>query len=234
MESKNFETLKKDGVLYLENLNSEEQMKTVLAETEQFIETKKPYQVEADEKTNFNLLRKQNKTVINKRIASRDGDEGMVDVWNYDKILSNECKEIIYDYANKISEMISKSFSCEYEIKTYNLYLNKGVQETRGLHADSHFFPSRIKSFLFLTDVKDKSYGPFSYIKETHTGTGLKYHGKYDIFEPLTEDEKNKYTIFDNVSVGDTVIACVSGAHRGIPQEKNKERRVLVISYDPK
>jgi len=234
MENKNFETLREDGVLYLKNLNSEEQMRTILTETERFIETKKPYQAKVDENTNFNLLRKQNKTIINKRIAHRDGDEGMVDVWNYDKMLSNECKEIIYNYASKINEMISKSFSCEYEIKTFNLYLNKEVQETRGLHADSDFFPSRIKSFLFLTDVKDKSYGPFSYIRGSHTGTGLKYHRKYDIFEPLMEDEKDKYVIFDNVSAGDTVIACVSGAHRGIPQEKNRERKVLVISYDPK
>ncbi len=49
----------------------------------------------------------------------------------------------------------------------------------------------------------------------------------------LTENDREKYVIFDSVSAGDMVIAAVSGAHRGIPQKEGCERRVIVTSFDP-
>ena len=111
-------------------------------------------------------------------------------------------------------------------------YLNKSVTSTRGIHADSGTYPSRIKYFLYLTDINDVHDGPFSFIKGSHKKIGKKYHRKYDIYEPLNQEDKKNYVIF-SPKQNDMLIACVSGAHRGMPQKPGRERLVLVGTFDP-
>ena len=198
-----------------------------------FIKENDVYETKPNINVNFDSLRRKKDLFINRRIPNRDGDDGLIDVWNIDTIFTENAKKFLTEYTTKVKNTISVAFETQYEIKTHNLYINKSVSETRGIHADSHFFPSRVKSFLFLTDVPDRSFGPFSFIKGSHTGRGLKYHRKYDIYEPLNQEDKENYQIFENVSEGDLVIAAVAGAHRGLPQLEGRERMVIVTSYDP-
>ncbi len=222
-----------DGVMCLQGYFQGKELENIKKETENFITKNKVHQVKADPAANFEKLRSSGNLVINRRIAQRDGDEGMIDIWNYNLALSPGSNAYLTDINKKVITALEKSFGVKYEMKTSNLYINKSIKNTRGIHADSHCFPSRVKSFLFLTDVPSKDFGPFSYVRGSHFREGLRYHRKYDIYEPLTENDREKYVIFDSVSAGDMVIAAVSGAHRGIPQKEGCERRVIVTSFDP-
>lgn len=223
-----------NGIVKINQFFNNDEVNSFLTELNGIIKSEGVYDVKSNPHTDFNKLRAENRFVINKRMKSRDGDEGMIDLWNYDHKMSPETKALL----NKINEhsinILRDAYpDAGYKLKTHNVYINKSVTETRGIHADSDFFPSRIKSFVYLTDVPDNSYGPFSYIKKSHTKNGLKYHRKYDIIEPLTDEDKENYEIYTGVKKGDVVIAAVSGGHRGIPQEQGKLRIAIVSSYDP-
>lgn len=183
-------------------------------------------------KNNFNSLRREKSTIINKRCKGRDGDEGLLDIWHIDKSLNIESNKILNKLNNDIINLLNKSFNTNYKFVNNNVYVNKSITETRGIHADSNNYPSRVKFFLYLTDINDIYDGPFSFIKGSHKKIGLKYHRKYNIFEPLNEDDKKNYIIFEPKQ-NDLLIACVSGAHRGMPQKEGRERIVLVGSFDP-
>lgn len=171
------------------------------------------------------------KALINKRLARHDGDEGLIDIWGVDRVLSTKT---FIEKINQFSlNLVSKAFQSKYKLYTNHLYFNKSIITTRGIHADSNFYPSRMKSFLYLTDIKDIFDGPFSYILKSHQKEGLKYHRKYDIYLPETQEDRDNYVIFDNLQAGDLIVGCVSGAHRGMPQLKGRERVVIVSSYDP-
>lgn len=227
--------LQDNGIVKIDKFFNAEEMNMFLSEFNSIIESEKVYDVKANPHTDFNKLRAENKFVINKRMKSRDGDEGMIDLWNYDHKMSEETKALLGRVNKHTIDILREAYpDAGYELKTHNAYINKSVSETRGIHADSDFFPSRIKSFLYLTEIPDNSYGPFSYIKKSHTGAGLSYHRKYDIIEPLTSEDKENYQIYTGIEKGDVVIAAVSGGHRGLPQEQGKLRIAIVSSYDPK
>jgi len=224
--------MREDGVSKHESFLDEGRTSVFCEDIEKFIQSYDVFNVPPDPNATYESLRNSKEVKINRRIATRDGDEGLIDVWNVDKVLSDtsmESMEIIKEHVMKLME---ESYGVKYKFFTHNLYINRGVR-TRGIHADSHFFPSRVKSFLFLTDVPDESYGPFSFIKGSHTGPGLKYHRQYSIYEPLNEDDYSKYEIFTGIKKGDLVTAAVAGAHRGLPQQEGKTRIALVSSFDP-
>ena len=229
------EKLYEDGVVVLEKYLPEDKYVSLRKDVSKFLKANvfgkdiKP----AGKDVSFNVLRKLGKLYINKRIPQRDGDDGMIDVWNIEQGLSADSKNIIKDIANAIELKLSEIFKVKYQYKTCNLYVNKGITKTRGIHADTGKFPARTKAFLYFTDINDIFDGPFSYILGSHFKEGKKYHHKYDIFKPLNKEEESKYKIFDAVKQNDLVIGCVSGAHRGMPQKKDRERIVLVLSFDP-
>jgi hypothetical protein len=181
---------------------------------------------------NFNKLRFSNKTIFNRRCKSRDGDEGLLDIWHINKSLDDKSNAIINEINNNIKQILEDSFKIKYKFINNNVYLNKSVTSTRGIHADSGDYPSRTKYFLYLTDINDVHDGPFSFIKGSHKKIGKNYHRKYDIYEPLNQEDKKNYIIF-SPKQNDMLIACVSGAHRGMPQKPGRERLVLVGTFDP-
>lgn len=225
--------LSEEGVVLIKNFWKNEEINCLVSDADHVIEQYDVLSVKADPLTDFNKLRRENKPVFNRRISERDGDEGMIDVWNFDYLVGDNTKKLINKVDKFTIDMIESSFGIKYIRKTVNLYINESVVKTRGIHADSHTFPSRIKCFIYLTSLDNIDYGPFAYIKKSHLKEGKKYHGKYDIINPLTEDDKNNYVVFDSVDIGDIVIAAVSGAHRGLPQTVGKKRIALVVSYDP-
>ena len=185
-----------------------------------------------DKTRNFNTIRFSNKTIFNKRFKKRDGDEGLIDIWHINKSLDNKCNNIIDKINNKVEKKLRNTFKINYKFINNNVYLNKSVTNTRGIHADSGSYPSRVKYFLYLTDINDIHDGPFSFIKGSHKKIGKKYHKKYDIYKPLNRVDKENYIIF-SPKQNDMLIACVSGAHRGMPQKLGRERLVLVGTFDP-
>jgi hypothetical protein len=229
------ENLYQDGACILPAYLSSEDYSLLRKDVSQYLHANifKKTISSADAKINFNLLRKMGKLYINKRIAKRDGDDGLVDIWNIDQGLNNTSRDIIKKIVEDVQKKLSETYKVKYTYKTCNLYVNQSITKTRGIHSDTGKFPSRAKAFLYFTDINDIHDGPFSYILGSHFSEGKRYHHKYDIMKPLTKEEGERYKIFDKVKQNDLVIGCVSGAHRGMPQKKGRERIVLVLSFDP-
>jgi len=225
-------TLEEYGVVVIKNFLEENDLKTLMSDYKNFYDSKiNDKKIVADRSVNFNTLRKKKDTFINKRIKSRDGDEGMIDIWNIDKSLTKSNTQL--DDIKKFSlNIINGAFNVKYDFKTTNMYINESISQTRGIHSDSGVFPSRVKTFFYMTDINDVHDGPYSFILNSHKGNGKKYWKKYDIFQPLPGDE-DKYVIFDTLNKNDLVISCVAGAHRGMPQKQGRKRSALVLSFDP-
>ncbi len=224
--------LDKYGVVLIKDYLPKENFNSVHTEYKNFLkENVIGKNILVNPSANFGSLRASGKTIINKRFKGRDGDEGLIDVWNIDQTINNpDPINKVKDYSLSILQEAFPQYI--YHFKTNNLYINHSVTHTRGIHSDSGVFPSRAKSFLFMTDINDQADGPFSFILGTHKGKGKDYWHKYDIYSPLPEDASN-YVIFDDAKKNDLVITCVAGAHRGLPQEVGRKRGVFVSSYDP-
>lgn len=225
-------SLSENGTVVIKNFLDPEVFNTLKNETDKYLQEKVNLDIAPNKTANFPALRKSNKTIINKRFKERDGDEGMIDIWNIDKeIPTTTPLEQIKEFT---LNLIHSTFPpTEYFYQTTNFYLNNSVTHTRGIHSDSGVFPSRIKAFLYMTDITDIYDGPYSYILGSHRGIGKKYWKKHDIYNPLTEDKEN-YQVFEQLNKNDLIISCVAGAHRGLPQKVGRERQAYVLSFDPK
>jgi len=132
-------------------------------------------------------------------------DQGMLDIFNAQKLL--DLKDILSN-----SDLLSIISSINKKIKNVNCYCNHSVTTTRDYHRDSKG-GKQFKAFIYLTDVLDESYGPYSYIKGTH-------------LETTNEGE----TIHCIANKGSLIISNQSGIHRGIPQAEGRSRRLLSIN----
>ena len=59
---------------------------------------------------NFNTLRHSNKTIFNRRCKSRDGDEGLLDIWHIDKSIDDRLHKKEWLKVNYKSGIKSVSF----------------------------------------------------------------------------------------------------------------------------
>ena len=99
-------------------------------------------------------------------------DEGMVDVFNVDlhEDLSDHDRTIRNALLSQsVMSLIDKAFRPSLAPTNLNLYLNRDILETRGLHFDDLRF--RVKAFAYLTDVDDPSAGPYTYVPGSHRST---------------------------------------------------------------
>jgi len=227
-----YKLFEKNGYLKIKNYIDNDEYLYLKKNILSFVNKLNINDIKINKNNNFNILRTLKKTVINKRYSSRDGDDGLIDIWNIKYSLTDKSNIIINNLNNNIKNIIENSFKVKYKFINNNIYLNNSVVKTRGIHADSDKYPSRVKYFLYLTDINDIYDGPFSYIKFSHKKIGLNYHRKYNIYKPLTQDDNDNYIIF-SPKESDILIACVSGAHRGMPQKKGRKRIVLVGTFDP-
>jgi len=228
------------GVIELKSVLTQEEVGVLSQDIDDFIATNDVYEAVADTSCMYGGERRcvglanSQETTINRRIKERDGDEGLIDIFHIDRSLPDRSKSIISKIEECNLSLLRKAFGGqEYKCTSENLYVNRSVLCTRGIHADDPSQPPRCKSFLYLTDVPDESYGPLGYIFGTHTGEGKQYWRKHDIETPLTEKHRKDYHIFTGIQKGDMIVASVAGAHRGLPQQEGKLRIVLVGIYDP-
>ena len=119
----------------------------------------------------YKKLVNADKAVINTRFSRPDGrsgsDAGMIDIFHPEKLSSKIDKTIQNcTQITLIRKLISLSTLNKVQAKCHNLYINEGVQDTRGFHCDGRAL--KFKSFVFLTDVKELEDGPYCYVKGTH------------------------------------------------------------------
>lgn len=170
------------------------------SETEDYIvETPK-----STKKLNFNQLAGAHKTVVKVR-GDHPWDDGMLDIFHIDKVVD-------IDYVIKNKSLADKIRSIGKRIRNVNIYYNNSITVTRDYHRDSSG-GVQCKAFIYLTDVLDESFGPYSYIKGTQT-------------EATNEGE----VVHCIANKGSLILSNQSGLHRGLPQAKGKSRHLISIN----
>lgn len=190
----------------------------------------------------YKQLVNADRSVINLRFARPDGrsgsDAGMVDIFHPEK-LSSELNQLTSSVlqAEVIQNLLWTSCLSPVKIKCRNLYINNGVEDTRGFHCDGRAL--KFKAFLFLSDVRDLGEGPYCYVKGSHHDgapwlrtSAFNQANGIDICEFTQLGGSEALPMM--ARAGDMVISSQAGAHRGHPQHPEGKRRVLVAMYSPR
>jgi hypothetical protein len=173
-----------------------------------------------------------NGTYIDHRSAKTDNgpDKGMIDIYNIDKSIN-----LKIDY-EKIERILKPITSCDIYLTSVHAYINRSVEGTRIYHVDN-CQPIIYKAFIYLTDVPDHTFGPYSFIKGTDRFSFKVYYNlirnlfiKKNISTDMPLYNKQK-EIIGLGNKGSLIISNQNGIHRGYPQEKNKERVAIVVNY---
>lgn len=172
------------------------------------------------------------RTIVNER--SGEDDDGMLDIFNIDESIG-EIRDIKRD--DFISSIIDRASDGDFEPENINVYYNRSVANTRGYHFDS--YNSQYKAFVYLTDVPDESYGPYSYIKGSHKRSYVRRRTEA-ILNRVRNEKPTAAIHYDDANIktftapkGTLIISDQTGYHRGIPQEKGKERMLISNSHTP-
>ena len=179
------------------------------------------------------------RAVINYRVKRPDGrsgsDAGMVDIFHPER-LSGSMATLVEGCLHErlIARLLLAASWLPMRVKCRNLYVNRGVQDTRGYHCDGR--SQKFKSFVFLSDVRDLSDGPYCYVPTTHRDRRAWKRSKQ--FNALNGCNRHEYTQLQGyqalpmlAQAGDMVISSQRGAHRGHPQHPEARRSVLVNMY---
>ena len=171
-------------------------------------------------------LGQYNKPVVVTR-GLNNFDVGFVEIFNADKLF----KEIPVSKLEKFISKVSKAFGVPHPKINYSIYWSCNVEKVRGYHRDIPLGGSKFlhKFFIYLTDVPTMSYGPHSYIPQTHkVESSARFAnqlvGNYD--DPNEYDFTMTPKMFLGPA-GTAIITTQDGLHCGIPQEKGKTRMVL-------
>ncbi len=164
--------------------------------------------------------------------GKEDYDTGMIDILHIDKLLPELRDKIDIDF---FSNIINNSTEENLELNNFNSYVNKSISNTRVYHADS-LGVTQFKAFIYLTDVPDLSYGPYCFVKKSHRFHIKKYinlfvnfFNNYPITDMRLYNKENETPMI--AKRGTLVVSNQNGFHRGIPQEKGKERMILVFNF---
>lgn len=174
----------------------------------------------------------RNEVVVNER--SGDNDDGMLDIFNVDAEI-DAVEEVKTDPG--INELINQASEETFSPQTMNVYYNQEVTDTRDFHADT--YGGKYKAFVYLTDVPNKDYGPFSYIPETHKASTVKRKST-SLVNKLKGTSSTDAVFYDEDDAiyctapkGTLIVANQAGYHRGTPQKKGHTRVLLNTQYTP-
>ena len=112
----------------------------------------------------YNNFRDADRAVINYRVKRPDGrtgsDAGMIDIFHPERLSPNLDKRIKNClHEQLIQRLLLVSSLNRLQVKCRNLYLNQGVQDTRGFHCDGRSL--KFKSFVYISDVNKLDDGPY-------------------------------------------------------------------------
>lgn len=165
-------------------------------------------------------------------------DNGIVDVYNFD-YMSAWLTEFS-DRRMRQTEMTEAfcRLGVVYEPKNLNYYLNDNTENKAGYSTRDFHYDGIImaKNFLYLTDVPDDSYGPYTFIPKTHKKSIL--HTINGAIAPDMGWHSTDLKIIDRstavkclASAGTMILSSQAGAHRGITQEPGRRRALLTQAY---
>jgi len=187
----------------------------------------------------YNNFRDADRAVINYRVKRPDGrtgsDAGMIDIFHPERLsfnLEERVKNCLHEHF--IQRLLLVSSLNRLRVKCRNLYLNQGVQDTRGFHCDGRSL--KFKSFVYISDVNKLNDGPYCYVKGSHrrrrlwrNNSTFNKENQLDPFEFSQLQGSQAISVF--AQAGDMVISSQKGAHCGHPQHAEAKRAVLVNMY---
>ena len=159
-------------------------------------------------------------------------DTGMIDYPNIDSKIP-ELKTICKP--DKILRLIREHTGQKLRLEQISAYINRGVSDPRSYHLDS-IGSGQYKAFIYLTDVPDASWGPYSYIAGSHRFHPIRYYNLFKNFakgypmKDMRSYMKSREKIF-TAPKGTLLISSQDGMHRGQPQDADKERMLLVFKF---
>lgn len=223
-------TLAEEGVVTIENYFDDEKCDDLYTKISRAIEQEEIDVVKGSSHS-YSELSNWGGAVANKRTGR---DEGMIDVFNLDSVVP-EVESFKTD--EMVNNIINKATSDSYIPDNVNTYWNRSVTTTREFHADT--YGDKFKSFVYLTDVPDRSYGPFSFIKGTHKTPRIKSKIS-ELINKVKGVPPTNAVFYDQEDIeyytapkGTLIIANQAGYHRGYPQEEGQERMLITTAYSP-
>ena len=233
-ENKEIDTLAREladnGVISVEGYLSERLCDEIREEVKTALDDG-TYEYADDDMTGGEMMA-ASRTIVHER--SGEDDDGMLDIFNIDESI-DEIRDIKTD--EFISSIIDQDSGSDFEPENINVYYNRSVGSTRGYHFDS--YNSQYKAFVYLTDVPDESYGPYSYIKGSHKRSYLRRRAE-GILNRARGEKPTAAIRYDDRDIrtftahkGTLIISDQTGYHRGIPQERGKERMLISNSHTP-
>jgi hypothetical protein len=223
------EQLRQEGVVAYEGFWDGDRCDRVREEIEELLESD---ELEVTDNNSYEDLASAERPLLLNR--SGTADDGMIDIFNIDYAVDD-----VRDYKtdSAISDIINGATGKQYSVDNTNAYVNKSVTSTRDFHADT--YSGKFKSFVYLTDVPNESYGPFSYVKGSHDKSKIQQTANSLINRAtgnrstdarnVDESEITKFT----AKKGTLIIGNQAGYHRGWPQDEGYSRMLLTNSYIP-
>ncbi len=216
-------TLSKDGVVVIENFISQEQAEQIYNDIKKLLLKSNVQRV-----SDFKF---ESGTWAINRGKYFNSDFNMIDIFDIDAELTYLKKYIDLEY---ISSIISTSNGESFELKNFNVYYNNEVKP-RCLHVDNFEFP-QYKAFIYLTDVNEIADGPYCYVKSSHLCSEKKIKSYVDNFlqgNYLTDMRAFSYddALKCIAKRGTLIISDQNGVHGAFPQEKGKERMLLMLNF---
>ncbi|WP_338729856.1 hypothetical protein [Haladaptatus sp. DJG-WS-42] len=223
-------TLAEDGVVVIENYLDEDRCGELYAKISNAIENEEIDVVRGDGYS-YNELANWGGAVANERSGR---DDGMIDVFNLDSVVPDVAS---FKFDKTINNIINLAASESYSPDNVNTYWNRSVTATRDFHADT--YGGKFKSFVYLTDVPNRSYGPFTFIKGSHKVSRVKVKTS-SLVNKIKNKPSTDAVFYDEKDVeyytapkGTLIIANQAGYHRGHPQKEGEERMLMTTSYTP-
>jgi hypothetical protein len=223
-------TLVDDGVVIIEDYLDEDVCDELYSNVSETIEEEDIDVVEGGN-YDYSELANWGSAVANKRTGR---DDGMIDVFNVDEKLPEVGS---FKSDPLVNNIINKAASVTYSPDNVNVYWNRSVTTTRDFHADT--YSGKFKSFVYLTNVPDRTYGPFSYIKGSHESS-LAKRKVSSVMNKIKDKPSTDAVFYDEENElhctapkGTLIIADQTGYHRGHRQKQGRERMLMTTSYTP-
>lgn len=219
-------TLKRDGIIKIKNYIPASFADSLRKQLKQLAE-KHPKSVRLDNGVKFNYRNQDN---------PNGADAGMLDIYFAERLIP----EISNIKQDKIIKILKNTTGQKVIPLRSNAYINRGVKNTRVFHIDNAQ-PVIYKAFIYLTDVSDTSFGPYSFVKASHRLSLYPYINLFrNLFRNLFSKRrrstdmpfyKKRNAIPAIGKKGDLILSNQNGIHRGLPQEEGKERVALILSF---
>ena len=187
----------------------------------------------------YNQFRDADRSVINYRVKRPDGrsgsDAGMIDIFHPERLsesLNSSIRTCLQE--SVIQKLLLVSSFNQMRVKCRNLYLNRGVQDTRSYHCDGRSL--KFKSFVYLSDVQSLADGPYCFVPRSQRRRRLWWrNARYNKQHGLGPFEFSQLQGTEAIALfaksGDMVLSSQRGAHCGHPQHPEARRAVLVNMF---